>query len=115
MRQNPRTIIVAHGIRAASGELFLDEDVTLDPENTKVVKFQLSDSVLSTFVGSDCGGQVTPLEMVEIAGWHGKPVQRVSVGPDKAPEHYEGAGFHREEGDNKSTVDGLCGSRKPGL
>ncbi|KAK7185426.1 glycosyl hydrolase family 31 [Paraphaeosphaeria sporulosa] len=73
MKQNPWTIIAAlDSNQAASGELFLHDGVTIDPEDANV--FQFSDNVFSIAVEGDYDGHATPLEMIEIVGWHGKPV-----------------------------------------
>lgn len=69
--------------------------------------------MLSIVVEGNYDGQATPLEMIEIAGWRGKPVQSISIGSGgNEPEKYQGAKCRSEDG--KINVDGLRDATQDG-
>jgi hypothetical protein len=53
--------------------------------------------------------------MIEIAGWHGKPVHRVLVGVDgEEPKYHQGIGCGSKKGDTGLNVDGLSSVSEDG-
>lgn len=128
-RQNPWNIVIAlDNEQAASGDLYLDDGETLHPEDIKVVnvssdvsyniyyttltdaQFAFGDSVFSIAVEGTYNGQDTSIDNITIAGWDGKPVNKVFVGLDGSePEYRKDIECHSEEGEDKLYIQGLSG------
>ncbi|KAK5109580.1 hypothetical protein LTR62_006931 [Meristemomyces frigidus] len=78
-RQSPWSLIVALDKDGkASGELYLDDGITLDPDQRKNVQFTYADNVLKAAVSGDYDDHL-PLASITIAGYSGHVPQSVMV------------------------------------
>ncbi|CAI6341903.1 unnamed protein product [Periconia digitata] len=91
-RMNPWSITIALDDKLeATGDIYLDDGVSLEPEETNVVSFKFADLNLSISTEGTYNDN-NPLASITVAGWRGDRLTKVSVegaGPD-AGVHCEG-------------------------